>query len=99
MSIEENKALVRRLCEEVLDPGNVDLIDELFAPYFTDHPSTASSRDDFKRDFAKNRAALSGVRFALEDMIAEKDKVVVRGTYSAIHDRDEWMGMAPTGYR
>jgi predicted ester cyclase len=32
-------------------------------------------------------------------MIAEEDKVVVRGTYSAIHDRSEWLGMAPTGNR
>jgi predicted ester cyclase len=32
-------------------------------------------------------------------MIAEDDKVVVRGTYSAIHDRGEWLGMAPTGNR
>ena len=28
MSIEENKKLVRRYCEEVFDQGNVDLIDE-----------------------------------------------------------------------
>ena len=32
-------------------------------------------------------------------MIAEDDYVVVRGTYSAIHDRGEWLGMAPTGNR
>ncbi len=32
MSIEENKKLVRRYCEEVFDQGNVDLIDEFLAP-------------------------------------------------------------------
>ena len=32
MSIEENKKLVRRYCEEVADQGNLDLIDEFFAP-------------------------------------------------------------------
>lgn len=32
-------------------------------------------------------------------MIAEDDKVVVRGTYRAIHDRGEWLGMALTGDR
>jgi predicted ester cyclase len=42
---------------------------------------------------------LSDVSFAIEDMIAEDDKVVVRGTYRAIHDRGEWLGMAPTGNR
>ena len=105
MSIEENKKLARRLCEEVYDQGNVDLVDELFAPrirgrnWVDRHSSGPVVREDFKRNFAKNRAALSDVSFTLEDMIAEGDKVVVRGAYSAIHDRGEWLGMAPTGNR
>ncbi len=45
------------------------------------------------------RAALSDVGFAIEDMIAEGDRVVVRGTFTAIHDRGEWLGLAPTGNR
>ena len=32
-------------------------------------------------------------------MIAEDDRVVVRGTYRAVHDRGEWLGMAPMGNR
>lgn len=96
MSIEENKKLVRRYCEEVLDQGNVDLIDELFAP---DTSSGLDELEDFKRKFPKNRAALSDVSFDIEDMFAEGDKVCVRGTFRAIHDRGEWLGMAPTGHR
>lgn len=105
MSIEENKKLVRRLCEEVYDQGKVDLVDELFAPcvrgrnWVDRHSPGPVVREDFKRTFAKNRAALSDVSFTIEDMIAEGDKVVVRGTYSAIHDRGEWLGMAPIGNR
>ena len=97
MSIEENKKLVRRFCEEVLDQGNVDRIDELVAPdtsFFG-----LDELEHFKREFPKNRAALSDVSFDIEDMFAEDDKVCVRGTYSAIHDRGEWLGMAPTGNR
>jgi predicted ester cyclase len=97
MSIEENKKLVRRYCEEVFDQGKVDLIDEFLAPdpsyYGPDY------LENFKRKRAESRAALSDVSFHIEDMIAEEDKVVVRGTYSAIHDRGEWLGMAPTGNR
>ena len=106
MSIEENKTLVRRYCEEVLDPANVDLIDEFLAPDFVDHhgdPSIPSSGpeyfDLFKREYSKNRAALSDARYVIEDMIAEGDKVVVRGTFTAVHDRGEWVGMAPSGER
>ena len=96
MSIEENKKLVRRYCEEVFDQGNVDLIDEFLAP---DPSYGPDYLENFKRELAKSRAALSDVSFDIEDMIAEDDKVVVRGTYSAIHDRGEWLGMAPTGDR
>jgi predicted ester cyclase len=97
MSIEENKKLVRRYCEEVADQGNLDLIDEFLAPdpsyYGPDY------LESFKRKRAESRAALSDVSFHIEDMIAEEDKVVVRGTARAIHDRAEWLGMAPTGNR
>jgi len=96
MSIEENKKLVRRYCEEVFDQGKLDLIDEFLAP---DPSYGPDYLQNFKRKLAKSRAALSDVSFDMEDMIAEEDKVVVRGTYSAIHGRGEWLGMAPTGNR
>jgi predicted ester cyclase len=96
MSIEENKKLVRLYCEEVFDHGKVDLIDDFFAPDPSNGPDYL---ENFKRRLAKSRAALSDVSFNIEDMIAEDDKVVVRGTYRAIHDRGEWLGMAPTGNR
>jgi len=93
MSIEENKKLVRRFCEEVFDQGNVDRIDDFVAP------NTSflgfDELEDFKREFPKNHAALSDVSFDIEDMFAEGDKVCVRGSWSAIHDRGEWLGMNP----
>ena len=96
MSIEENKKLVRRYCEEVADQGRLDLIDQLFAP---DPSYGPDYLENFKRKRAESRVALSDVSFEIEDMIAEADKVVVRGTARAIHDRAEWLGMAPTGNR
>jgi len=96
MSIEENKKLVRRYCEEVFDQGKLDLIDEFLAP---DPSYGPYYLENFKRRLAKSRAAFSDVSFDIEDMIAEEDKVVVRGTCRAINDRSEWLGMAPTGNR
>ncbi len=96
MSIDENKKLVRRYCEEVFGQGNVDLIDELFVP---DPSYGPDYLENLKRKVAESRTALSEVSFDIEDMIAEGDKVVVRGTYRAVHDRGEWLGMAPTGNR
>jgi predicted ester cyclase len=96
MSIEENKKLVRRYCEEVFDQGKKDLIDQFLAP---DPSYGPDYLENFKRRLAKSRAALSSVSFHIEDMIAEDNKVVVRGTSRAIHDRAVWLGMAPTGNR
>ena len=77
MSIEENKKLVRRYCDEVFDQGNLDLIDQFLAPDSSYGPDYL---ENLKRKFAKSRAALSDVSFHIEEMIAEEDKVVVRGT-------------------
>ena len=87
MSIEENKKLVRRYCEEVFDQGKLDLIDQFLAPDSSSYGP--GYLENFKRRLAKSRAALSDVSFHIEDMIAEEDKVVVRGTYRDIHDRGE----------
>ena len=43
MSIEENKKLVRRYCEEVFDQGRVDLIDQFFAPHLSAKTTSVSS--------------------------------------------------------
>jgi len=37
MSAEENKALARRVLEEIFNNGNLDLADELIAPDYVDH--------------------------------------------------------------
>jgi SnoaL-like polyketide cyclase len=81
MSIEENKKLVRRYCEEVFDQGKLDLIDEFLAPDPSYGPDYLENK---KRKFAESRAALSDVSFHVEDMIAEGDKIVVRGTFEDV---------------
>ena len=37
---EQNKAVVRRLTEEVYNRGNVDVLDELLSPNTVDHDPT-----------------------------------------------------------
>ena len=51
MSTEQNKALVRRLMEEVISPGNMSLADELVAPDFVENevtPGLPPGREGFK---------------------------------------------------
>jgi len=103
VSVEENnKALVRRFFEEVYNRGNLDKADDLLSPDYVDHgvpPGKYAGREGLKRSVAKQRAASSDLHFHIEEQIAEGDKVVTRLIGSGTHDRERFMGLAPTGAR
>ena len=95
----DNKALVRRYVEEVLNKRNLDLIDDLFAPTFIDHDSSmpeAKGPAGVKRLAAMVHASFPDLHFTIEDMIAERDKVVYRYSVRGTHQKD-FMGIAATG--
>jgi predicted ester cyclase len=86
---EQNKATVRRLVEEVLNGGRLEVIDELYTPELAGAA---------KRWIAPFRASFPDVHMEVLELIAEGDKVVGRFTCSATH-LGEWLGQAPTGHR
>ncbi len=97
---EANKALCRRFVEEVWNNRNLSVIEEIFAPNFTQHDPNAP---DFGRGPESVRKlvnhyliAFPDTRFTIDDMIAEGDKVVMRWTARATH-RGEFRGIPPTG--
>lgn len=99
MSIEENKALTRRFYEEI-SKGNLAVVDELVAIDLVEHspfvPGQAPGRQGTLELFTMMHAAFPNLRIIAEDMVAEGDKVVARGTMSGTH-KGEFMGIAPTG--
>jgi serine phosphatase RsbU (regulator of sigma subunit)/ketosteroid isomerase-like protein len=98
VSLEENKALVRRFLEEQAK-GNLDVIDELLSPVFVDRslvPGQGPTREDFKRSIAEILDAFSIISFTIEEQIAEGDTVVTKYTERSVI-RGEWFGMPPTG--
>ena len=99
MSIEENKALVRRLMEEVWDKGSLAAIDELYATDFVWRwalPGMAPNREGYKQCVTMNFAAFAEVHCTVEDIVAEGDKVALRWTWGGTH-KGKYMGIAPTG--
>jgi len=97
---ENNKAIVRRLIEEVWNKGNLSLVDELFAPNYEHHDS---SSPDFGRgpESEKKRATLyrtafPDLRVTIEDIIAEGETVMTRWSCRGTHKGD-LSGVAPTG--
>jgi steroid delta-isomerase-like uncharacterized protein len=85
MSIEENKAVVRRFVREVFVEGRPEAVDELVAEDFVSHtwPSTGDGRGDLKRAIERLAGALADVEFTVDDLIAEEDRVAARLTASA----------------
>lgn len=99
MSVEENKVLLRRYIEEVLNQGNVDALDRFFAADCVDHtapPGTPPGVGGIKQLLSMTLAAFSNISVTIEDMIAEENKVVTRFTARGTHT-GEFMGIAPTG--
>ena len=98
---EENKAVVRRFHDEVLNKGNLALIDELCSHDLVDHtapPGLPPGVEGAKQTLGIYLAAFPDLHVTMEDMIAEGDRVVVRWTASGTHKGD-LMGIAPTGRR
>ncbi len=96
---EENKAFMRRFYDDVVNGGNLALIDELFAPEFVEHepfPGLGPGREGVRQFFTTMRAAFPDLQMKIDDIIAEGDKAVARVTMSGTH-RGEFMGTPPTG--
>jgi steroid delta-isomerase-like uncharacterized protein len=98
MTVEENKALDRRMVE-AWDKGNMAVMDELLAPNFVHHsapPGVTPDREGFKQFASMLHTAFPDFRFTVEDVVAEGDKVATRATCRGTH-KGEYMGIAPTG--
>lgn len=99
MSTEENKSLVTRYVDQVLNRGNTAVADELLAPDYRRYisPTTAPlSADVQKQRLAGVRAAFPDWQVTVEDMIADGDRVAFRATIRGTH-RGVFQGIAPTG--
>lgn len=97
---EENKAIVRRFYEEVMNQGDVHLLDDIMAPDFKDHGETLfgspEGRATLKLGIITTHNTLSNLNVQLHDVIADGDLVGVRGTMRCIH-QGQFLGVAPSG--
>ena len=99
MSVQENKALARRLFEEFFGGYDQELADRFIAPDFVDHnplPGQPPGPEGVKWVNATLHNAHSDLRFIVDDVIAEGDKVVVRWTLRGVHT-GPMLGMPPSG--
>ena len=94
--------LARRFYDEVMNAGDIDLVDELCSEDYVEHeealPGMTQDRQGVK-DFARAmRTAFPDLHVTPESILSEKDRVMIRFRMTGTH-QGEFLGMPPTGRR
>ena len=98
MSTEENKKLVRRY-QEAYNTGKLDELDGILAPELISHnhlPGAPTGLVGAKAVHQGLLVAFPDSRTTIEDLVAEGDRVVMRGTLTGTNT-GSFMGAPPTG--
>jgi predicted ester cyclase len=97
---EQNKAIVRRLFEELWNKGNLSVADQLFTPNYTHHDSSSPDfgygPESERKRATLYRSAFPDLRLTIEDLIAEGDTVMARWSGHGTH-KGNLNEIAPTG--
>jgi predicted ester cyclase len=96
----EPAAVARRLFEEVVNDGRLDLIDELIAEDAIEHEtlpiSTGEMRSDLRAWLTELRSAFADYRVEIRDLLVDGDKVVTRERITGTN-LGPLLGVPPTG--
>ncbi|MEX1253888.1 MAG: ester cyclase [Dehalococcoidia bacterium] len=98
---DENKALVRRMEDEIFNKRRLAAVDEFIAPDYvlrTAAEGAPSGRDAVRDSIAAYLAGFPDLRISVDELVAEDDRVVGCFTFTGTHDGDLF-GMPPTGLR
>ncbi len=96
---EENKILVRRFYEEIVNTGNVDRIENFIAPEYEevhDGKRYVIGIEGAKEHILGGRETYRDLHLSVEKQIAEGDWVVTCLTARGVH-QGTWLGIKPTG--
>ena len=99
MLSEQNKELVRRYYEEVVNTGSVENIASFISPDYVevhDNERLPLGIDGAKQHVEGVRQTYPDLHLTIEQQIAEGEWVATRVTMRGTH-QGEWLGIAPTG--
>jgi len=97
MSLEKNKAIIRKYENEAINERKIDMLDEIMAPDYVDHPLQLRGREANKQAFAMNLEGFPDWHETIEDIIAEGDKVWLRFKATGTHKGELRGVFAPSG--
>ena len=99
MSVEENRTLIHRFVEEVFNRGNLDVVEEIYAPIYVGHtaglPEQTLGPEGVKEFVELYRSAFPDIRTTIEDIVTVGDKLTYRWTAVGTH-QGEFLGVAPS---
>jgi len=95
VSLEENKAIIRKVMETV-NKRDLASLDELIAPDYVDATLQLKGLKGFKQSVTLLYEGFPDIHATIDDIIAEGDKVWDRVTLTATHT-GEYRGLTPTG--
>jgi predicted ester cyclase len=96
---EENRVLLRRFVDEVINTGDVGLVSGFVREDFVDHDPPPGASPDISgigQAFTRVRASFPDFRAEVEDLVSEGDRVAYRWTFRGTHLGD-FGGIPPTG--
>ena len=99
MSTQENAAAVRRFAEEVITKGDLDSAAKYVWEDVVEQvplPGQGPGLEGLKDILRGMRSAFAGLNFAVQEQIAEGDKVVSRFEWTGTHQGD-FLGVPATG--
>jgi predicted ester cyclase len=98
VSVEQNKAAIRRLNEEIYDKGNLAIINAHFAPNYVMHVGTTDIKgpEGFRQSQLALKKAFPDYYQKIDRMVGEGDLVVTFLTASGTF-KNEYGKMKPTG--
>lgn len=93
MSIESNKAIVRRYFEEVVDKSKLDILGEIVSTDCIIHRPEVSEPiqglEAFRQALERILQVYSEFKTTIHDVIAEEDRVACRLSHRAVN-RSQW---------
>ena len=96
---EQNKAIVRRLFNEVGSKGNMEVISELITEDYVSHQLGAEDHKGYEgleQLITMYRTAFPDMLITVDDQVAEGDRVATRWAATGTH-QGELAGIPPTG--
>ena len=93
---ESNKQTIRRLFTAGVNHGDAAVYREIVDSAFAVEGIAASGPDAYSTLFVEPRTGFPDIRFSIEDLISEGDRVVVRWRWEGTHT-GTFHNVAPTG--